>query len=79
MPHETVRHHVEEMPAPVGDFRRQRSCANLLPAPLKHSELFLLLPVEFWRCDLESVGQSNDALQAESDAEGGAVALFGLR
>jgi hypothetical protein len=24
MPHGTVRHHVEEMPTPVGDFRRQR-------------------------------------------------------
>jgi hypothetical protein len=30
----------------VGDFRRQCPCANRLPAPLKHAELFLLLPVE---------------------------------
>jgi hypothetical protein len=44
MPHETVRHYVEEMPTRVGDFCRQRPCANLLPAPLKHCELFLLLP-----------------------------------
>jgi hypothetical protein len=49
MPHGTVRRHVEETPTPVGDFRH--GCANLLPAPLKHSELFLLLPVEFWRCN----------------------------
>jgi hypothetical protein len=79
MPHETVRHHAEEMPTPVGDFRRQHSCADRLPAPLKHAELFLLLPAESWRCDLESVGQSNHAVQAEIDAEGGRVGLFGLR
>jgi hypothetical protein len=51
MPRETVRHHVEEMLTPVGDFRRQRPCSNLLGAVLKYSELFLLLPEEFWRCD----------------------------
>jgi hypothetical protein len=79
MQHETVRHHVEEMPTPVGDFRRQHHCADRLPAPLKHAELFLLLPAESWRCDLESVGQSNHAVQAEIDAEGGRVGLFGLR
>jgi hypothetical protein len=79
MPHESVRHRVEEMPTPVGDFPRQHPCANRLPAPLQHAELFVLLPVESRRCDLESVGQSNAAVQAEIDAEGGRVALLGLR
>jgi hypothetical protein len=43
---------VEEMPMPVGDFRRPTALARtLLRAALKYSELFLLLPEEFWRCD----------------------------
>jgi hypothetical protein len=29
MPHETARHHVEEMPMPVGDFRREPSARGL--------------------------------------------------
>jgi hypothetical protein len=50
MPHETVRHHVEEMPTTVSDFRRLCPCANLLGAPL--DTVSALLPVEFWRCGL---------------------------
>src|SRR6516165_4477318 len=44
--HDPVRHHVEEMPAPVGNLCGQRPGANFLTALLNHAELLAFLPVE---------------------------------
>jgi len=79
MLHEPVRHYVEEMSAPVSNLRSQRRCANLLPAPLKYAELLLFLAVKPRRRDLETIGQGNNALQAEIDTEGRRIALLRLR
>jgi hypothetical protein len=77
MPHETVRHHGEEMPPPVGDFRRQRPCANLLPAPLNTPSCFSSCVRILVLRSLNPLDR-DDALQTEIDAEGGRVALFDL-
>jgi hypothetical protein len=73
MLHEPVRHYVEEMPAPVGDLRRQRLGEVFLAAPLKHTKLFFFLPIKPRGRDLGAIGQSNDALQAEINPKGRGV------
>ena len=79
MPHEPVRHDVEEMLSPIGNLCRQRPGADLLTPPLKYAELLVFLPVEPRCSDLKAVGQGNQGFQAEINTEPRRVALLRFR
>jgi hypothetical protein len=75
MPHETARHHVEEMPTPVGDFR---ACAPREPSGRAVETLQVACPVAGRILALRSLTPL-EAVRAASAAGVGRAALFGPR